>query len=178
MRVNRGDTVRVTFINERGTHDWSIDEFALAGTAVLQEGEQETIEFIADQAGEFEYYCSVGNHRELGMVGTLIVEEEAMTEDEEPQTLREFMITYTDEGYSHTSITIARGTTVIFRNESSRDMWPASDVHPTHTIYSEFDAKRGIAPGEEYSFTFARVGTWGFHDHLNPFQIGTITVTE
>ena len=74
LRVRKGDTVRVTFLNEQGIHDWRIDGFQ-AATAVLQQGQQETIEFIADQTGEFEYYCSVANHRELGMKGALIVEE-------------------------------------------------------------------------------------------------------
>lgn len=72
ITVNQGDTVRLTFENTGGTHNWTVDEFA--GTQVLNEGESETIEFVADQVGEFEYYCSVGNHRQLGMVGTLIVQ--------------------------------------------------------------------------------------------------------
>lgn len=74
MRVNKGDTVRVTFVNEEGMHDWMLDEFDV-GTPILQAGGSETVEFVADQAGEFEYYCSVGDHRQMGMVGTLIVEE-------------------------------------------------------------------------------------------------------
>ena len=31
------------------------------------------VQFIADKAGTFEYYCFVGNHRQMGMVGTLTV---------------------------------------------------------------------------------------------------------
>lgn len=73
IKVNQGDTVRITFVNGGGLHDWTIDEFN-AATSRLQEGQQETIEFVADQAGQFEYYCSVGNHRALGMKGTLVVE--------------------------------------------------------------------------------------------------------
>ena len=72
MEVNEGDTVRITFKNVEGRHDWTIDEFD-ARTAVLGANEEETIEFVANRAGEFEYYCSVGNHRAMGMVGTLIV---------------------------------------------------------------------------------------------------------
>lgn len=73
IRVGQGDTVRIVFVNGDGTHAWKIDEFNVA-TNVIQTGEDETIEFVADQAGRFEYYCSVGEHRELGMHGTLIVE--------------------------------------------------------------------------------------------------------
>lgn len=74
MRVKKGDTVRITFENKEGFHDWVVDEFS-ARTKQLKAGETETIEFVASQAGEFEYYCSVGQHRQNGMVGMLIVEE-------------------------------------------------------------------------------------------------------
>jgi plastocyanin len=73
MTVNKGDTVRITFVSESGMHDFVLDEFD-AKTAVLESGGTETIEFVADEAGEFEYYCSVGSHRQMGMVGTLTVQ--------------------------------------------------------------------------------------------------------
>lgn len=72
MTVNKGDKVRVTFINQQGTHDWKIDEFK-AATKVISGIGQETIEFTADKSGSFEYYCSVGTHRQMGMRGTLTV---------------------------------------------------------------------------------------------------------
>lgn len=73
MKVNKGDTVKVTFNNVEGMHDWVVDEFN-ARTKQIQAGESETITFVADQTGTFEYYCSVGKHRQMGMVGNLIVE--------------------------------------------------------------------------------------------------------
>lgn len=72
--VNEGDLVRVTFSSTQGTHDFVIDEFDVETDTVDPKDGEVVIEFIADQAGEFEYYCSVGNHREQGMFGTLIVE--------------------------------------------------------------------------------------------------------
>lgn len=72
LTVNRGDTVRITYKNGGGTHKWTIDEFK-AATRILNSGEGQTIEFVADQAGTFEYYCSVQNHRQMGMKGTLVV---------------------------------------------------------------------------------------------------------
>ncbi|HTK60627.1 MAG TPA: plastocyanin/azurin family copper-binding protein [Candidatus Baltobacteraceae bacterium] len=73
MRVKKGDRVRVTFKNAEGFHDFRLDEFNVA-TAKQQAGGEETVEFIADKAGTFEYYCSVGKHRQMGMKGNLIVE--------------------------------------------------------------------------------------------------------
>ncbi len=74
MQVKKGDRVKITFSNPAGTHDFKIDEFTVA-TAKLSAGQNATVEFVADKAGSFEYYCSVGNHRAMGMWGTLLVTE-------------------------------------------------------------------------------------------------------
>ncbi len=75
IKVNLGDTVRIVFNNEGNMpHDLVLDEFEGARTSIINRGEQEIIEFVADRAGEFEYYCSVGSHRAQGMFGVLIVE--------------------------------------------------------------------------------------------------------
>jgi plastocyanin len=73
IRVQKGEKVRLTLNVEQGMHDWGVDEFG-ARTKVIQTGQTDTIEFVADRTGNFEYYCSVGTHRAMGMVGKLIVE--------------------------------------------------------------------------------------------------------
>ena len=73
IRVSEGDTVTIELTSDEGFHDWVVDEFD-AATERVNAGETTSVTFVADQAGTYEYYCSVGNHRELGMVGTLIVE--------------------------------------------------------------------------------------------------------
>jgi len=73
VRVKKGDRVRINFTSTDGFHDWVLDEFN-AATERISSGGETFVEFTADEAGEFEYYCSVGSHRALGMVGTLIVE--------------------------------------------------------------------------------------------------------
>lgn len=73
IRVKKGDTVKVTFINKVGIHDWVLDEFSVR-TKQIQAGQSETVTFTADKTGTFEYYCSVGQHRAFGMKGKLIVE--------------------------------------------------------------------------------------------------------
>lgn len=73
MRVKQGETIRVVFDNAEGFHDFNVDRYNI-GTKQVYEGSTETIEFTVDKAGSFEYYCSVGIHRQQGMKGTLIVE--------------------------------------------------------------------------------------------------------
>ncbi len=74
ITVKKGDRVRFVVTNTAGVHDLKLDEFSVA-TPIMQVGQTQTVEFVADEAGTFEYYCSVGNHRAMGMVGTLVVEE-------------------------------------------------------------------------------------------------------
>lgn len=73
IRVKEGDTVTINFTSAEGFHDWVVDEFD-AATERVRDGGQTSVTFVAGAAGTYEYYCSVGNHRALGMVGTLIVE--------------------------------------------------------------------------------------------------------
>lgn len=70
--VQQGDTVTINFESTDGFHDWVLDEFN-ARTKQVSPNKPTSVTFVADKAGTFEYYCSVGNHRAHGMVGTLIV---------------------------------------------------------------------------------------------------------
>lgn len=87
-----------------------------------------------------------------------------------------YEIRITKDGFSPSLLTILQGDTVKFINAGKELHWPASDIHPTHQIYPEFDPKKGIAPGQSWSFTFSRVGSWRMHDHLFPENLGRITV--
>lgn len=72
LTANKGDKIKIVFNNVEGTHDWVLDEFQ-AETDIIQTGQTAIVEFTADESGIFEYYCSIGNHKAMGMVGTLIV---------------------------------------------------------------------------------------------------------
>lgn len=74
ITVKKGQKVKLIFKNIEGIHDFRVDELGIA-TEVIEENEQESVEFTADEIGSFEFYCSVEEHRAMGMVGTLIVEE-------------------------------------------------------------------------------------------------------
>jgi plastocyanin len=71
--LNEGDKARLTFRNVgRLPHNLVIDKLGLA-TKTIGQGQSDTIEFVATSSGTFEFYCSVGNHRSLGMEGSLEV---------------------------------------------------------------------------------------------------------
>lgn len=74
ITVKKGEKVRLTLKGGDMLHDWVVDELGLA-TAKIKAGEVTSIEFTPTKVGTFEYYCSVGSHRAMGMVGNLIVTE-------------------------------------------------------------------------------------------------------
>lgn len=86
--------------------------------------------------------------------------------------------TMVTDGFSPAIITVRKNTRVTFVNRDSLWRWPASDIHPSHDIYAEFDPKHPIAPGEQWSFMFEKTGEWGMHDHLAPYITGKVIVVE
>lgn len=87
------------------------------------------------------------------------------------------VIKMTPNAFAPQEVTVDQNSTIIFTNQDTVGRWPASDLHPTHELYSEFDPKHEIKPGESWNFKPTRVGVWKFHDHSNPHLRGTLTVT-
>jgi plastocyanin len=78
--------------------------------------------------------------------------------------------------YTPDTVTIKQGQAIRFINDDTRPYWPASNIHPTHELYSEFDPGKAVPPGDTWTFRFDQVGSWRMHDHLYPFIKGMITV--
>ena len=85
-------------------------------------------------------------------------------------------IQMTATGFIPQNVEIDLGEIVEFKNVDKIAHWPASNIHPTHQIYPEFDPKGAVTPGASWSFTFEKVGSWRFHDHLFAENTGTVTV--
>ena len=73
IRVSVGDTVRIEMTASDAMHDFVVDELGI-NIPVTTSGSTGIVEFVASEAGEYEYYCSISDHRQRGQTGTLIVE--------------------------------------------------------------------------------------------------------
>lgn len=89
---------------------------------------------------------------------------------------KEVTIHMTENGFTPDKVNVSSGATITFVNDDTYWHWPASDPHPTHTNYPELDPKKPIAPKASWQFTAVRTGSWGIHDHLAPYILGTIVV--
>lgn len=90
----------------------------------------------------------------------------------------EMTVIMKDEDYEPLDLQIKKCTKVTFTNAAKEARWPASNIHPTHGIYPEFDPKEPVEQGGEWSFVFDKVGSWRYHDHLVPSIHGKIEVLE
>lgn len=97
-------------------------------------------------------------------------------------------VTFDGSSFSPASVTIAQGGTVTWTSTDG-NLWVASDPHPIHNGYDGTTLQQhcaagytGAAPfdectgGTSWSFTFDKVGTWGYHDHLDASIKASVTV--
>lgn len=84
-------------------------------------------------------------------------------------------INYEAGSFGPAEITVKSGDTVTLVNKSSETIEVNSDPHPTHVNNNELNVG-SVGPGETRTFTLTKTGTWGYHNHLNESQTGTIIV--
>lgn len=88
------------------------------------------------------------------------------------------IVELTEEGFEPAEISIKKGDEVEFKTLKGKPFWPASDLHPTHEIYPEFDPQAPIEADGSWIFKFNKVGEWKYHDHLWPLARGRIKVVK
>lgn len=88
------------------------------------------------------------------------------------------IVEITSGGFVPKEVVVDTSGTVIFVNNDKYPHWPASDVHPTHELYPEFDPRQEIEPGKSWVFKPKKIGDWKFHNHLDPHQKGVISVVK
>lgn len=108
-------------------------------------------------------------------VVSLASAEEALAHENDGANV---VVHVTDEGFEPQTLEVQAGETVVFENLGRKPHWPASDDHPMHTKYPEFDPLKPLEPETQWSFTFDNPGEWKYHDHQNPYLKGEVLVRE
>lgn len=78
-------------------------------------------------------------------------------------------------GFAPATLTIKAGTRVTWINKSGTSAILASNNHPTHTLYPPLNLGE-FGDGSSVQLVFDKPGTYGYHNHLNPDEGGTIVV--
>jgi plastocyanin len=91
------------------------------------------------------------------------------------QTQSQNTITYSNDSFSPSTLTVKAGTTVTVKNASSQAIQFDSDPHPVHTDNTDLNVGV-ISAGQSKTFLTNRTGSFGYHNHLNPSETGTLVV--
>lgn len=72
IEAEPGQMIELTITNTGALdHDFVIEELDL--DILLTPGQSETVTFIVDEAGIYEYICNIPGHQDAGMVGNLVI---------------------------------------------------------------------------------------------------------
>ena len=75
IEAEAGQPIELTITNTGALdHDFVIEELDL--DILLAPGQSETITFVVDEAGTYEYICNIPGHQDAGMVGNLVISGE------------------------------------------------------------------------------------------------------
>lgn len=84
-------------------------------------------------------------------------------------------ITYTGKDFEPNLATISANSTVRIRNRSVRVLQFVSDPYPTQSDEPELNVGT-LNPGDSKTFYITQKGTWGYHNALDPSEIGQLVV--
>lgn len=96
----------------------------------------------------------------------------------------QYLVSYTDRGFEPTKLTVKKGETVRFTNNSSEGLWVAASgqkVYPgvmNGCGSSALDSCRPIGQGEFWEFTFDAAGTWAFTNNIDKEKSGTVITVQ
>ena len=95
-------------------------------------------------------------------------------------------VEFDGQSFEPSTLRIDRGDTVEWVNTGDTFMWVASDRHPAHKSYDGSSLREHCPDGDSfdqcgdsgnYSFTFGKTGTFGYHNH-QPFVRGGEIIVE
>jgi nitrite reductase (NO-forming) len=72
IEAEAGQMIELTITNTGALdHDFVIEELDL--DILLVSGQSETVTFVVNEAGTYEYICNIPGHQDAGMVGELVI---------------------------------------------------------------------------------------------------------
>jgi plastocyanin len=92
-------------------------------------------------------------------------------------TSKIYIVKYTKYCYTPSIANIHKGDTIKFVNYYERKfMWPITLDKVYNQLYPEFNARKAIPFNGVFSFTFKKIGNWGYYDNLKPSCHGVVVV--
>lgn len=92
------------------------------------------------------------------------------------QSVQKNQVIYVDGCFVPNPLTVKVGESVIFTDKNQKEMWIESDKNRDQLILPNFTSGQSWGEGQSYSYQFKKPGTYGYHNHVQPGDNGTIIV--
>ena len=126
--------------------------------------------------GGFIIINNKSDNNQTSTTNTTNKQPETATNTSETQTPQSASpITYANSGFTPSSLTVKAGDSVTIKNNSDGPIQIQSNPHPIHNDNDELNVGL-IQAGKTSTFTVTKTGTFGYHNHLNSSETGTIIV--
>lgn len=89
---------------------------------------------------------------------------------------REYSVFYKAGVFGPTNIRIHTGDSVRFENDSFTAVRVISDSVLKKLVLADFDSKTDILINQSFTYTFSKVGIFGYHNYNNPDENGSVIV--
>lgn len=99
------------------------------------------------------------------------------TQPAEDEGVPTAFVTETEKGFEPQTLTVKKGTKVVWMNKSGDEGNVSSAFHPTHLVYTPLNLG-DFSDGANVLLVLNEAGSYKYHDHLNPSRFGSIIVTE
>lgn len=86
-------------------------------------------------------------------------------------------IILSDQGFQPETVSVKKGTRLIWVNKSKESATVHSDDHPSHTKFPFLNLGE-FEPGANLQIILDKPGTYSYHNHLIPEMTGTVIITE
>jgi len=88
-------------------------------------------------------------------------------------------VSITSSGFVPATVSVKVGQAVTWTNNDSSLHMIASDPYPSDNALADFKSKQPILQNDQFSFVFDKLGTYTYHDDLNPYTLqGTVIVKQ
>lgn len=84
----------------------------------------------------------------------------------------------TADGFVPQTIRVKKGDTITWTNKDTQPHQTASDPYPANDGQVVLNSQEALAEGESYTATFENIGTFTYHDELNPTGFKATVIVE
>ena len=117
------------------------------------------------------------NKNQTNTTSTTVTPTAISTPAMQDKTASSTAVTLTAAGFAPQVITVKVGTKVVWTNKSGQMATVNSDPHPIHTAYPPLNLG-SFSDSQSLSLVFDKAGKYGYHNHLDASENGTVIVEQ